>query len=88
MPAELRRRVSAWLVAERDRGRSTRELAAELGIARGTITRWTRADARALVPVEVVSEPMERVVRVVSPAGFAVEGVTLAEAAALLRELG
>jgi hypothetical protein len=42
-----------------------------------------------MVPVRVISDPPAgRIVTVVSPAGFRVEGVTLPEAAALLRELG
>ena len=51
----------------------------------------TRRDRRAaLVPVRVVADATERdarTVRVVSPAGFHVDGLTLAEAAAMLRAL-
>jgi len=40
------------------------------------------------VPVRIVrDEPAARAVAVVSPTGFRVDGLTLSEAAALLREL-
>lgn len=91
---ELRERATAWLITERAAGRSIATLAAELGIARGTVIRWSssrgsRTGPRSMVPVHVVAKPApQRVVRVVSPGGFAIEGVTVAEAAAVLRELG
>jgi len=88
VPPELRARAAAWLRTERGRGRSIRDLAAEIGVTRGTVTRWTKTDVRTFVPVQVVAESERRGVRVVSAGGFAIEGVTLAEAAALLRELG
>jgi hypothetical protein len=85
---ELRARVAAWLVAQRATGRSISELAAELGLAVGTVTRWC-SNSRAMVRVRVVPETKPlRTVRVVSPSGFWIDGVTVAEAAALLRELG
>lgn len=42
-----------------------------------------------MLPVQIISEPTQtRTVSVVSPSGFRIEGVTLLEAATLLRELG
>jgi hypothetical protein len=64
------------------------DIASELGLARGTVMKWS-AEARAtraLVPVEVIAEPSSgRTVSVVSPSGFRIEGLSLLEAAALLR---
>lgn len=86
----LKERVTTWLVSQRAEGHPVSELAAELGIAHATALRWSNgARKRVMVPVRVISDaPAARTVSVVSPAGFRVEGVTLAEAAALLRELG
>jgi transposase-like protein len=88
--AELKLRASAWIVRERGAGRAVSELAHELGIASGTVLRWSsETGTRALVPVRVVPDVAEaRTVAVVSPSGFRIEGVTLSEAARLLRELG
>jgi hypothetical protein len=87
---ELKERVIAWLVARRAEGRPVSELAAELGIAAGTALRWSASiPKRAIVPVRIVSDPTpRRTVSVVSPSGFRMEGVTIAEATAVLRELG
>ena len=67
------------------------EIASKLGLAPGTVLKWSAGakSARALVPVEVVDERRgERTISVVSPSGFRVEGLSLLEAAALLRALG
>ena len=89
MRPELRERVAAWLVAQRASGRSVSELATVLGLAQGTVTRWSSGvKPRSMLPVRVVEEEPRRGVRVVSPSGFWIDGVTLVEAAALLRELG
>lgn len=80
-----------WLVSQRAEGHAVSELAAELGIAPATALRWSNGapGKRAMVPVRVISAPPSaRMVSVVSPAGFRIDGVTLPEAAALLRELG
>ncbi len=92
-PANLRRRAAAWLAERRAEGVTVDELAAELGLAPGTVLRWStgaeKRGTRALVPVEIVPErTAARTVSVVSPSGFRVEGLSLVEAAALLRALG
>lgn len=90
IPDDLKRRVTEWLVEQRAVGVPLTALAARLGLAYGTVLRWTNAGARrAIVPVRVVTETeAPRTVRVVSPAGFSIEGLTLQEAAQLLRVLG
>jgi hypothetical protein len=87
VPAELKSRASAWIAARRGEGRKVAALAAELGIAAGTVLRWSEGSARVLVPVRVVPDADERV-SVVSPCGFRIEGLSLTDAVRILRELG
>jgi hypothetical protein len=72
---DLKDRAARWLSARRAEGASVAELAAELGLAEGTVLRWSARSAqpqpRALVPVTVVSDgAIERRLSVVSPSGF------------------
>jgi hypothetical protein len=92
-PPELKMRASRWIAEQRAGGACVADIAAELGLAEGTVLRWSadakQAPTRALVPVEVVPDPsIVRVVSIVSPSGFRVDGLSLLEAAALLRALG
>jgi transposase-like protein len=94
-PPDLKQRATRWIVEQRAAGVTAAELATELGLAAGTILRWshgvsTRATrpSRALVPVVVVPDSLaNRTVDVVSPSGFRAEGLSIAEAAALLKAL-
>jgi hypothetical protein len=72
---------------ERASGRPVSELARELGICDGTALRWS-SGARAIVPVRVVPDELPATIAVVSPSGFRVEGLSLADAVRVLRELG
>jgi transposase-like protein len=79
------------MVQRRAAGITVAAIAAELGLAPGTVLKWSAQSraTRALVPVEIVTDrSSERVLSVVSPSGFRVEGLSLLEAAALLRALG
>lgn len=94
-PEDLRKRVVAWAVGRHAAGLSWEEIKRELGQSGDTLRRWctvsgaSHAPSRALVPVRVVPDThVGRAVAVVSPKGFRVDGLTLTEAAALLRELG
>jgi hypothetical protein len=90
-PTELRQRVVAWATRRHAQGASWQTIKAELGQRFDTVRRWclSAGSSRALARVRVVAERAEpRLVSVVSPAGFRIDGVTMAEAAALLRELG
>jgi len=91
-PRDLKERTSAWLAERRAAGATVAELAAELGLASGTVLRWSATKARssrALLPVEIVAEPTAvGSMSVVSPSGFRVEGLSFADAVALLRALG
>lgn len=84
---ELKVRATAWIAEQRAAGRTVSELAAELGVAAGTILRWS-SGVRAIVPVHVVPDEAPRAVAVVSPSGFRIEGLTLGDAVRALRELG
>lgn len=91
-PTTLQQRIKDWAQREIARGASTRRAAEAIALHPETLRKWLLGDAcaTALVPVEVVAEeaaPARRV-SVVSPAGYRVEGLDLAEVAALLRVLG
>jgi hypothetical protein len=91
---ELRRRVREWALGRRQDGVSWTDLSSELGLGQDTVRRWcvepsARKGGRSLLPVKVVQQPAESGrVAVVSPNGFRIEGLTLAEAATLFRALG
>lgn len=88
VPTELKSRARLWIAERRAEGHTVAELAAELGVAAGTILRWSEGGERALVPVRVVPDTAPTVVSVASPSGFRIEGLTLADAVRVLRELG
>jgi transposase-like protein len=88
---ELKGRATAWIVRRRAAGVRVAEVASELGLSAGTVLKWSARgkSARALVPVEVIAEPSTgKSVSVISPAGFRIEGLSLLEAAALLKAVG
>jgi len=93
-PSEIRERAVGWAREQRQSGRSWVQIARELGVGLDTVRRWctkrqVAPTVRALMPVRVVQPPAEaQHLVVVSPAGFRVEGATLAEVATLLRALG
>lgn len=92
-PRDLKARTATWIAGRRACGATVAELAAELGLAAGTVMRWSNgskpAPTRALVPIEVMPDRIvERMLSVVSPSGFRIDGLSLAEAVALLRALG
>jgi hypothetical protein len=81
-------RARLWIAERRSQGRTVAELADELGVAAATILRGSEGGVRALVPVRAVADPAPAAVSVVSPSGFRIEGLTLADAVRVLRELG
>ena len=96
-PPDLKERATRWIAEQRASGATAAEVATALGLAVGTVLRWssgvrarpTRSSSRALVPVVVVPDSVAtRTVDVVSPSGFRAEGLSIAEAAALLKVLG
>ncbi|MGO9838203.1 MAG: hypothetical protein ACLP1X_28825 [Polyangiaceae bacterium] len=89
---ELKTRIIELAQSHRREGASWVPIGADVGIAFETLRRWCLAaeakPSRALVPVRVVADRAERTVSVVSAGGHRVEGLTLHEAAAVLRALG
>lgn len=91
-PVELKARATAYAKRRHDAGASYAVIAEELGLGFETVRRWC-IDAEptpprsALVPVEVVTESRTPIA-IVSPSGFRLEGLDVAEAVAALRALG
>lgn len=88
VPPELKARARAWIREQRAGGHTVDELAAALGIATGTVTRWSSSSGRALVAVRVVPDATAATVSIVSPLGYRIEGLSLTDAVRVLRELG
>jgi hypothetical protein len=94
IPTRLRAEIIAHARAWRAAGASMRTIAAALGVAPESIRRWTQPTptaAPALVPVQIVAErPTAGAtpLTLVSPRGFRVEGLGLADVGALLAALG
>lgn len=88
--SDLQERLTAMTRRLREAGRSGRAVEEALSMRWETLRRWLVSSEEsppssvALVPVEVVAE---RSLRVVSPSGYAVEGLDLREAAYLLQSL-
>ena len=90
-PAKLRARVVTWARARHAAGAIWEEMKRELGQQFDAVRRWCLdgGETKALVPVRVVATKVaSRTLSVVSPAGFRIDRLTPAEAAALLREIG
>ena len=95
LPPPLRAELIAYARAQRATGVSMPAIAAALGVAPESVRRWTQPSAgpvtRALVPVRVVPERPRAPgtsVTLVSPRGFRVEGLALADVGTLLAALG
>ncbi len=95
LPSRLRGRVVAYARRLRRDGATIRTIGIELGFSYETIRRWTSvasADGVETMPVPVTivaaaTPAVERTVSVVAPSGFRVAGLSLDEAATLLRAL-
>jgi hypothetical protein len=89
-PASLR--VRAWLQRHVGNGATLRAAADAIALDPETARRWLRASpptVTALVPVEVIAATDTRQsVSLVSPSGYRIEGLTLDEAASMLRRIG
>ena len=87
-PAELRARITAWVIARRERGDWWREISTPLGIATETLVRWTETSCAAvpeMKAVDVIDAPPIGTVTLVAPTGLRIEGVSIDAAIAILR---
>jgi hypothetical protein len=91
-PPTLRERITRWTRRRRSDGASLREIGDEIGMSWETLRRWSTSTAEsppAFVPVEVVDDHRgDHALAIVTPAGYRIEGITIADAIALVRELG
>lgn len=88
-PAELRSRVGDFIRREQAGGCTVRELALQLGISAATARRWAlegQPSPSAFLPVHLTGP--STALRLVTPQGYVVEGLVVAELAALLERLG
>jgi transposase len=87
LKGQIRRYLQQW-----GEGRSVAKIAEELGISTCTLHFWKQqwAEKGKLVRVRIkpAAAEVERRVMLVSPNGFRVEGLSMEEAAELLRRVG
>ena len=87
-PAKLRARITAWVIARRDRGGWWTEISETLGIPAQTLVRWAEASGSAvgeMKAVAVIDEPPTGTVTLIAPTGLRIEGVSIDAAIAILR---
>ena len=98
-PDALRERAAAWARAQRDVGATWQKISTAIGLPAETLRRWTATTTRdaslALVPIEIVGEPdgenhysEARDLRIITPGGHRIEGLSIADAIAIARVLG
>jgi hypothetical protein len=95
IPDDVRAAVLAYVERERSRGRSRQEVAAELGLSGSAVARWSTGRRRTrgrVVPVRVLAAAAvvgeAASVRVASPTGYRLEGLSLRDAVEAMRALG
>jgi len=98
-PPALRQRLMAWAEAAERAGMSLPQIGTALGMPQHRFQYWRERAQRELQPVEpkaivrvdVIADPPAPVLdelTVVSPGGFRIEGLTMAQTIELLRALG
>jgi ribosome-binding protein aMBF1 (putative translation factor) len=91
LSAELRDAVTTYVRREREKGATFEALAASIGLSMNTLARAARNGGAgpALVPVRMkIEEAGRRGPMVVTPSGYRVEGLSVSQAAELLRMVG
>lgn len=92
-PVEVRARVAAWAMSQRESGATWKQLGDQLGLGVTTLHSWTaateRAAPRTFLPVCVdFTPPGPPEYALVSPRGYRVEGLGLGQLVSLLGQLG
>jgi hypothetical protein len=92
-PIGLKTRLIAFAQKERSGGRSWAKIAVELGLPLETVRRWCMGRAAKSKPakmraVEVVPDSAPQTLVAVTESGLRLEGLTIADAVALVRALG
>ena len=94
LSAELRDAVTTYVRREREKGATFEAVAASIGLSMNTLARaardgGARSAGPALVPVRMkIEEAGRRGPMVVTPSGYRVEGLSVSQAAELLRMVG
>jgi hypothetical protein len=94
-PSDLRRRILDWVDREVASGTSESECGEALGVPMHRFELWRERDRERevekvpaeFVPVEVSAAAMTGLLVLSTPAGYRVEGLTVAEAIAVLKAL-
>src|SRR5437867_3747649 len=86
-PEKLRARITAWVIACRDRGDWWTEISEAIGLPTQTLVRWTESGSAAteMKPVDVIDAPPIGTVTLIAPTGLRIEGVSIDAAIAILR---
>jgi hypothetical protein len=90
--AALREKVTAWVLAQRERGVWWCDLERAIDVPAKTLKRWATPQITApaglvMRPVDVIDAPPTGTVTLVAPTGLRIEGVAVADAIAILRGL-
>jgi hypothetical protein len=84
----LKARIAAAAGELRRRGQGWQAIGQFFGIPHETVRRFSGASTTpALVPVEIVDVPADSTLTLVSPEGYRIEGLAIADAVELLRRL-
>src|SRR5262245_50442099 len=96
-PNDLRRRLVDWVARAIAAGLTEADCGKLVGIKTWRFRCWSvtpklttteeERDPLALVPIAVTTEPAAAGISLVAPSGHRIEGLTIEQAAALLREL-
>ena len=86
-PAALKARIARAAAELRDRGLGWHRIGSVLGLPHETVRRYAGADGGGFLPVVVTATAPVNAAVLVTPSGFRVEGLGLAEIAELLGRL-
>jgi transposase len=95
IPDDVRAVVLGYVERERSRGRSRQEVADELGLSSSVLVRWAKGGRRRrgkIVPIRLLATPSvspeAATIRIVSPSGYRIEGLSVRDAVEVIRAIG